>query len=61
MPSDGYMLHLDGCSSIVLFSQFFAFLSFLTAVNNINLVLYGDLHVQQALAPVASEEAYMES
>ena len=54
------MLHLDGYSSLVLITQFFAFLSFLTAVINIHLVLYGDLHVQQALALVASEEAYME-
>ena len=35
------------------------FLYFLsTAVNNIHLVLHGDLHVQQALALVSSEEAY---
>ena len=31
-----------------------------TAVNNIHLVLYGDLHVQQALALVAADEAYSE-
>ena len=31
---------------------------FQTAVNNIHLVLYGDLHVQQALAMVTAEEAY---
>ena len=29
-------------------------------VNNIHLVLYGDFHVQQALAMVAAEEAYSE-
>ena len=46
--------------SFILISQFSAFLPFLTAVNNIHLVLYGDLHVQQALALVAMEEAYME-
>ena len=33
---------------------------FQTAVNNIHLVLYGDLHVQQALALVAADEAYSE-
>ena len=31
-----------------------------TAVNNIHLVLYGDLHVRQALALVAADEAYSE-
>ena len=31
-----------------------------TAVNNIHLVLYGGLHVQQALALVAADEAYSE-
>ena len=31
-----------------------------TAVNNIHLVLYGDLHVQQALALVSASEAYSE-
>ena len=31
-----------------------------TAVNNIHLVLYGDLHVQQALALVAADDAYSE-
>ena len=36
------------------------FLIFSTAVNNIHLVLYGNLHVQQALAMVAAEEAYSE-
>ena len=36
------------------------FFTLLTAVNNIHLVLYGDLHVQQALAMVAAEEAYSE-
>ena len=29
-------------------------------MNNIHLVLYGDLHVQQALALVAADEAYFE-
>ena len=33
---------------------------FCTAVNNIHLVLYGDLHVQQALALVAASEVYSE-
>ena len=31
-----------------------------TAVNNIHLVLYGDLHVQQALALVTTNESYSE-
>ena len=31
-----------------------------TAVNNIHLVLYGGLHIQQALALVAADEAYSE-
>ena len=31
-----------------------------TAVNNIHLVLYGDLHVQQALALVVASEVYSE-
>ena len=31
-----------------------------TAVNNIHLALYGDLHVQQALALVSANEAYSE-
>ena len=31
-----------------------------TAVNNIHLVLYGNLHIQQALALVAADEAYSE-
>ena len=29
-------------------------------MNNIHLVLYGDLHIQQTLALVASEESYTE-
>ena len=37
----------------------FSFYSY-TAVNNIHLVLYGDLHVQQALALVAASEVYSE-
>ena len=31
-----------------------------TAVNNIHLVLYGDLHIQQALALVVADDAYSE-
>ena len=37
----------------------FSFYSY-TAVNNIHLVLYGDLHVQQALALVVTSEVYSE-
>ena len=43
---------------LVQISQFLMFLS--TAVNNIHLVLDEDLHVQQVLALVSSEEAYTE-
>ena len=46
-----------GVHIIILISHFF---TFQTAVNNIHLVLYGDLHIQQALAMVAAEEAYSE-
>ena len=57
LPLDGYFLHPDRCSH----HRFnFTFFTFQTAVNNTHLVLYGDLHVQQALAMVASEEAYSE-
>ena len=31
-----------------------------TAVNNIHLVLYGDLHIQQALALFAADDTYSE-
>ena len=53
----GHMLRRYGqqFASIFLF-----YLYSHTAVNNIHLVLYGDLHVQQALALVAAEEAYSE-
>ena len=43
----------------MLLISLFSFCSY-TAVNNIHLVLYGDLHVQQALALVAASEAYSE-
>ena len=43
-------------TSYLLISHFL----FHTAVNNIHLVLYGDLHVQQALALVAANEAFSE-
>ena len=48
--------HMDVCIFLV-FTQFF---TFLTAVNNIHLTLYGDFHVQQALLMVAAEEEYTE-
>ena len=35
-------------------------LHFLTAVDNIHLTLYGDLHIHQALALVANEDQFME-
>ena len=64
LPPDGYMLPLDGyslCPDGCPHHRFnFTFFTFHTAVNNIHLVLYGDLHVQQALAMVAAEEAYSE-
>ena len=44
----------------VCFNLTFLFFCSHTAVNNIHLVLYGDLHVQQALALVAASEAYSE-
>ena len=57
LPLDSYSIHPDGCSH----HRFnFTFFPFQTVVNNIHLVLYGDLHVQQALAMVAAEEAYSE-
>ena len=57
LPLDGYSLCPNRCSH----HRFnFTFFTFQTAVNNIHLVLYGDLHVQQALAMVAAEEAYSE-
>ena len=43
----------------VCFNLTLSFYSY-TAVNNIHLVLYGDFHVQQALALVAASEAYSE-
>ena len=42
------------------FASIFSYLYSHTAVNNIHLVLYGDLHVQQALALVVADEAYSE-
>ena len=36
------------------------FLHFLTAVNNIHLTLYGDLHVRQVLTLVANEDQFTE-
>ena len=36
------------------------FLHFLTAVNNVHLTLYGDLHICQALALVANEDRFTE-
>ena len=59
-----YILRRGGCmlrwngqqyALISLFSFFFY-----TTVNNIHLVLYGDLHVQQALALVVASEVYSE-
>ena len=38
----------------------YSFFTFLTAVNNIHLILYGDLHVRQALAMVANEDWFTE-
>ena len=40
--------------------QFSPNFAYFTAINNIHLILYGDLHVQQALAMVANEEQYTE-
>ena len=45
---------------IRIISLILHFSCFKTAVNNIHLVLYGDLHVQQALALVVADEAYSE-
>ena len=64
LRQDGYILWWGGCmlrrdgyqyALISLFSFYSC-----TAVNNIHLVLYGDLHVQQALALVAASEVYSE-
>ena len=38
----------------------YSFFTFLTAVNNIHLILYGDLHVCQALAMIANEDQFTE-
>ena len=51
------MLQRDGLQNALI--SLFSFCS-CTAVNNIHLVLYGDLHVQQALALVVADEAYSE-
>ena len=49
------MLCPDGC---LYFPYIYCFFTFLTAVNNIYLTLYGDFHIQQALSMVATEEEY---
>ena len=57
----GRMVNFVPCyrSMLYLFNLTFSLCSH-TAVNNIHLVLYGDLHVQQALALVVADEAYSE-
>ena len=45
---------------ITLSFQSHSVFTFLTAVNNIHLILYGDLHICQALALVANEDQFTE-
>ena len=52
----GRILRRNGQQFTLTFCHFYSY----TAVNNIHLVLYGDLHVQQALALVSASEAYSE-
>ena len=56
----GQMVTLCDRMRIHVISLISHFSCFQTAVNNIHLVQYGDLHVQQALALVAADEAYSE-